>query len=211
MGSNGFPISSNREFGPAPATDRPSRLTRFTGKAISLAIFAFTSPGAAAECLRSDPGTSFHRPTHAAERTLDRLIKKEGTDDNMFLFEVKRPDRDLRNDKTYRGFFTPALEKAWAETEAALVKQDCDGNYQDGELCGLEFRPLACAQDYSEKGYLYRMDCQTESSSTISIRWPWIEQPVATYRLIRQGKAWVLDGVTCLPDGPAFNMPEPRK
>jgi hypothetical protein len=114
----------------------------------------------------------------------------------MFLFEVKRPDRNPGKDETYRGHFTPALEGAWAEAEAALVRHDCGGKYSDdGEICGMNSSPLSCAQDYSEKGYLYRMDCLTASSATISMRWPWIEKPVATYHLIRQGKGWVSIGV----------------
>lgn len=149
----------------------------------------------------------YHVASSQAERALDQLIRLENADDNMFLFEVKRPDRELKKDMLYRGLFTPSLERAWAEREADLVRKDCDGKYQGGEICGMDSSPLTCAQDYSEKGYLYRTECLDEASAVITMRWPWIEKPVATYRLLKPGKRWVLDGVTCLPDGPAFNMP----
>lgn len=200
--------SSNLDSGPAQDTVRLSPATRFIAAIISLAAsWAFNVRDVAAECFSGDSAPSFHRPGHAAELSLDRLIHKENTDDNMFLFEVKRPDRNLRKDQKYKGLFTSDLEKAWADTETELVQRDCGGKYLDnGEICGMNFSPLSCAQDYSEKGYLYRLDCADDSTATITMRWPLIAQPVATYHMIRRGKGWVVDGVACLPTGPAFNM-----
>lgn len=137
---------------------------------------------------------------------MDRLVKRDETDDDILDFILKRPDRDQKKDRKYKEMFTPALERAWAEAEAAEVKKNCGGRYLDGEICGIDFRPLVCAQDYSEKGYLYRMDCLGEEATAITMRWPLTERPVATYRLLKRGNGWVLDSVACLPDGPGFNM-----
>jgi hypothetical protein len=168
-----------------------------------MAILA-AMPTLAAECR---PETSFHPASHAAERSLDRLIATEASDPNMILFELKRPDRDKGKDKAYQGLFTPALEGAWARAEATLVRRTCGSKYSpDGEICGMDSSPLSCAQDISDQGYLYRTDCLTKTSATITLRWPSLDQPVATYRLIRQGKGWLLDGVTCRSGG-TYNMP----
>jgi len=211
MENSGYPTLSNLGSGPGRDTDRQSPATPFVGAGISLLFALLPLHSDAAECRAMGTAAPYHAASSQAERVLDRLIKLDDVDDNMFLFEVKRPDRELRKDVIYRGLFTHSLEQAWAAREAELLRKDCDGKYQDGEICGMNFSPLTCAQDYSEEGYLYRTECLDETSATITMRWPWIDRPVAAYRLLKQGKRWVLDGVACLPDGPAFNTPVPAE
>lgn len=203
MESNGNPTSSSLTFGLDRGAGRQSLLTLFIGTGISLLLASPSFDAQAADSLAAAP---YHAASSEPERVLDRLIKMENADDNMVLFALKRPDRILKKDPAYRGLFTAALEKSWAGAEAELVRKFCDGKYQNGEICGMNSSPLTCAQDYSERGYLYRTDVLDESSATITMRWPWIEKPVATYRLVKQGKKWALDGVACLPNGPAYNM-----
>jgi hypothetical protein len=142
---------------------------------------------------------------------LAKLLDRAGHDDSMVFYIVRAPFRDRRNDVNYRGLFTKLLETDWGAAEADEVRKNCGGRYINGEICGLDFDPLVCGQDISETGYLYHVDCLDEVSATITVRWPWIEKPNATYRLLKQGEKWILDGVTCLPDGPAFNMPKPNE
>lgn len=154
---------------------------------------------------------TFHPAKHSAEKWLAWLLKRAERDDSMIFYVVGAPFRDRRKDANYRGLFSTGLEADWAAAEAGEVRKNCGGQYMNGEICGLDFDPLVCGQDVSEKGYLFRIDDMAENSAIITMRWPWIEQPVATYRLLKQGKRWRLDGVTCLPNGPTFNMPEPTR
>ncbi|MGE5504715.1 MAG: hypothetical protein ACM31L_09860 [Actinomycetota bacterium] len=150
---------------------------------------------------------AFHPAKHPAEKWLARLLKRAEYDGSMVFYVVGAPFRDQRKDVNYHGLFSQSLEADWAAAEASEVDKNCGGRYIDGEICGLDFDPLVCGQDVSEKGYLFHTDNIDENSATITMRWPWIEKPLATYRLRKLGKKWVLDGVACLPDGPAFNMP----
>ncbi|WP_445678904.1 hypothetical protein [Radicibacter daui] len=148
---------------------------------------------------------NYHTASTAAEAALDNILKQDNADGTLNLFILKRPDRDLSADILFSGLFTPALEAAWAEAETEAVAKQCSGQYDEDYICGLDYSPLLCAQDISEDGYLYQTGHSDGNTALISVRWPWLDQPVATYRIVLQNGKWLLDGVTCLPDGTDFN------
>lgn len=94
--------------------------------------------------------------------------------------------------------------KSVADVERRLVKKTCGGVY-DGEICGLDFNPVTCAQDYSEDGYVYRTEDTGHGAAVVSLKWPRLSGVVATYRMIRSDNHWIMDGVECGPNT-KFNM-----
>jgi len=147
----------------------------------------------------------FHSATTEAELALDRAIRLSDSDRNAIDFLAKRP-RDNSSDERYAGIFTSKLEKAWASEEQSLVQSECGGRYLDGEICGLDYNPFTCAQDFSENGYRYASTPARRSDAMIvALVWPGIDRMVATYRMVRKGNRWLVDGVRC-EGGRDFNM-----
>ena len=174
---------------------------------VAASVIAVIAPARAADARL--PG--FHAPQTEAERALDAILKSAGKDaaelDNLLEGRGKpgfRPTVD------YRRVLTDALLRAIRDAEAALVKRDCDGAYRDGDICGLDYDPLVCAQDTAAR-YLYRTDAQQADTARISYAWPDQSKLAATYQLVRTGGRWKLDGIRCGADvdageGDAFNM-----
>jgi len=165
-------------------------------------------PGMAGETTPSfaHPATEdLHPPMTAAERTLDAILKISDADSGMFLFVVNRPDRKVADDAKFSGFFTRQLLDAIAGTERQEVERDCGGKYLEGEICGLDFDPITCAQDEPENGYVYRTEKSTARRQIITMAWAGRDEVVAAYRMLKQGGSWKLDGVACRP-APQFNM-----
>lgn len=148
--------------------------------------------------------TAFHPPSSAAERALDAIIRRDDRDPALFEFAVKRPDRKKAKDQLYARYFSPGIQDAWLKAERALVNKDCGGNYQNGEICGLDYSPITCAQDHSETGYAYDTLKEDGASASIQMKWIELDKPAATYRMIRQKDGWILDGVACA-EGESFN------
>lgn len=135
---------------------------------------------------------------------MDQIVRLSDHDDGLFLFITKRPDRDKNRDTEYPVLFSKNLMESIADAERRLVKQTCGGVY-DGEICGLDFNPITCAQDYSEDGYVYKTEETGREAVVISLKWPRLPKVVATYRMIRSSNRWIMDGVTCGPNT-KFNM-----
>lgn len=160
----------------------------------------------------------FHLADTDAEKVLNAILTYDSisrTDDRFgFLREyiVDYPGRNRSIDHLYDQIFSNALKMAWKNAERTLVQQECDGQYLQGELCGLGFNPLLCAQDISETGYLYRTEYQTEQSAVITYawggKWKGRNEAVASYVLMNNNGKWVLDGVNCFDSG-HFNWPAP--
>lgn len=87
------------------------------------------------------PSTAFHPPQTEAEKALDHILMLH------------------TQDKEYRNFFTSALEKSIDDVEARLVKENCGGQYLEGELCGLDYTVLTCAQDVDDSYIPLRRRC----------------------------------------------------
>ena len=145
-------------------------------------------------CLLASGRTAkpFHAPTTEAERALDKALHK--------LEEDPQTAADLRkgrNAKTIRGFLTTELFKV-------LVAVANPGDCVEGELCGLEYDPLVCAQD-AALSYFYRTDRETSSEAWIDYAWPSQAKAAATYHLLKLADGWRLDGIECA-EGGKFNM-----
>jgi hypothetical protein len=78
-----------------------------------------------------------------------------------------------------------------------LVQQSCGGRYT-GEVCGLDFSPVTCAQDINDT-YLYRTEFNCGHVADISYVWSSDDtSPTATYVLLEAGGSWKIDGIKCL-------------
>jgi hypothetical protein len=144
---------------------------------------------------------AFHTATTPAEKALAHVLDLSSKDGNLFSFVLNQPDRDQTKDVTYQGLFTNALLATLAERERKLVEESCGGVYLDGEICGIDYDPIACAQDYSDTGNLYRSDMVQPDLAVVSYTIPGelADQAVAIaqYRLVRRGEAWLIDSVRC--------------
>ncbi|MCT4626439.1 hypothetical protein [Halodesulfovibrio sp.] len=156
----------------------------------------------------SDDG--FSSPINEAELALDAILTFDqlASQDDRFGpfmdFIIGYPERDTTFDHLYKSFFTPALIKAWRTAERDRVMQDCKGEYIDGDLCGLGFNPLSCAQDDPPNGYVYKTQMETDKFILIAAAWKGWEDPTAIYRMVFEENQWRLDGVICA-DGDRFN------
>jgi hypothetical protein len=150
----------------------------------------------------------FHYPSTSAEQFLDLIVTLEGGTGNAELgwYVQNVPWRNVRKDAHYARLITPGLREAISREEARLVKKNCDGKYVEGDNCSFDANPIICAQDYSEEGYLFRTEKSGRNEAVLSLRWPGIAEVIGTYRLVRAGGDWKLDGIHCDPTM-SFNMP----
>ena len=116
---------------------------------------------------------------------------------HLIDFVIKAPQRNRALDYRYAPYFSQDLQAAWREAEREMVQKTCGGHYVDGDICGLDYSPLSCAQDFSEIGYRYRTLRSDSTTAIIGMRWAEHDDVVATYRMIRAKNRWVMDGVSC--------------
>ena len=150
---------------------------------------------------------SFHIAQSVPEKTLNNIIRRSENGDAMIDYILKIPGYAARQDHAYAHLFTKNLLIAWANAQAQFVQQDCGGKYLEGEICGIDENPVSCAQDFSDKEYLYQT--QEESGQKAIISYRWADQATSNagpkYRLVKSGNDWKLDGVNC-GNGLKFNM-----
>ena len=151
---------------------------------------------------------TIHPPRSAAERALDGILKHADQDpdllDNLFAGRGQRPFRPAED---YTKVLTAPLIAAMTAKEKALVQAGCDGHYRKGEVCGMDYSPITCAQDLSDS-YLYRTEASGEDQAKINYYWPGTKTSVATHRLVRQAETWKIDGISC-GAGDSFNFEKP--
>lgn len=144
----------------------------------------------------SEPG-EFHRAATPAETALDRVLRLSEKDPNLVEFLLATPLYKAKADKGYARYFTARLRADLAAMERASVTENCQGKYLEGELCGLDYNPLTCAQDLSDKAYLYRTSSSDDARAVIDYKWPGEKQPAARFVLVREDGQWKVDAVTC--------------
>jgi TPR repeat protein len=153
-----------------------------------------------------DPKEPFHTARSPAEKSLDEIISRTIKDNNIFEYVLGRPWYDAKKDSGYSRLFTKKLVGAITKQESDLVKETCGGKYGD-DICGIDYNPITCAQDYSDSGYLYRT-VEDDGYKAIILS-PGVvyasNEAKTTYRLIKVGDDWKLDGVVC-GGGGEFNM-----
>jgi hypothetical protein len=162
----------------------------------------------AAEIPAGEP--PFHPPQTAAEKALDGIFRLDTTDENLLPFAIGEPWYDPAKDTGYARHFTNPLLKAWRKAQAKLAQADCGGKYEDGQLCGFEFDPIICGQDYPDV-FLYRTTKSSKQETIITYTWSQsveegIEIDGPLYRLTKDKGDWKLDGIDCGTGG-KFNMP----
>jgi hypothetical protein len=169
------------------------------------ALLALPLTAALAQATR--PELPFHPPETEVERALDAILHRADSDTHLLSNLLDgRGGRGFRRTLDYAPLLTPALVAAIARAERALLRQNCGGRYRPGEICGLDFGPLTCAQDSNEV-YLYRTQVTRPDEAIVAYRWPeGGRAAVATYRLLRRGGAWRIDGIRCGEGMPSFNL-----
>lgn len=163
-----------------------------------LAIFAVlicgVLPVASAESHFVPPGT-------VPETALDRVLHRADSDGEQLANLLHRPGADVRID--YTQMLTPALIAAITNAEKQLVQKDCGGKYLKGEVCGLDYSPITCAQD-TAPSYIYHTVLELGDRAVIEYAWPNGRIPIATYTIVKDKDGWKIDGVTCA-HGAKFN------
>ena len=172
---------------------RPTRIGVFATAALAAAIPAYAAQ------------TAPHPPSSAAERALDAILKQSDRDDDLLdnLFKG-RGAKTFKPKVDYSAMLTPALLAALRTKEATLVRTDCNGAYLEGELCGMDYSPLTCAQD-AVPHYRYRTEVDDGSTARLIYFWPKETKATATFKLVKVSGRWRLDGVAC-EDGDPVNM-----
>jgi len=167
--------------------DRYGLVTRSRGKAMGSAYKLVFAIGAAALMVVAG---------HASADG-HKILKLADRDDDLRDNLLHRYPVAKAKQVDYRPMLTAQLLAAMQAEEKRLVKQDCGGKYLEGELCGMDYSPITCAQD-TVAPYTYKTLAQTDRATTIA-------GPGATYRMIQVGSGWQLDGVKC-ETGTAFNF-----
>jgi hypothetical protein len=152
-------------------------------------IVALAAPSAAATA-------GYQPPKSAAEIALDRILKAADADEFQLDNLLHRYPVVPKKRVDYRGLLTVPLIDAMQAEEKKLVAKDCGGKYLEGEICGMDYSPITCAQHGVT--YAYKTVARHAHDAVVA-------GPAATYRMIQVGSGWQLDGVKC-NEGGAFNF-----
>jgi hypothetical protein len=161
---------------------------------LAVAIVIVTAATAAAQA----PPAGWHAPLTTSEAALDRILKMaDNDDDQLDNLLGGRGTAGFHPTVDYKTVLTPPLLAAIKRTEDQLVQKSCGGHYT-GDVCGLDFSPLTCAQDTNDT-YLYRTEFKQAHVAEISYTWPsGSTSPIATYMLLEEDGRWKIDGIKCL-------------
>jgi hypothetical protein len=157
----------------------------------AVAFIAVATPASAAG------RAGVHPPKSPAELALDKVLKTADRDDLQLDNLLHRYPVAKAKQIDYRPALTAQLIAAMQAEEKRLVAKDCGGKYLEGELCGMDYSPITCAQD-TVAPYTYKTVAQHDRDAIIA-------GPGATYRMIQAGSGWQLDGVKC-ETGTGFNF-----
>lgn len=144
----------------------------------------------------------FHAPASEPEKALAALLKWEthltgSQSDDNFFYLTGRPGQPVKQPAIFATKYTDALVQAVRAAEKKMVQQECGGTYSDGEICGLDFDPVACAQDELGKGLQYATLAADDRSAKIALRLAGSKDIHALYAVKKEEKGWRLDGVSC--------------
>jgi len=211
-GSNGCPTSNRGICGVGQVIEPSSLRIGFIARILSAGLLltsgiSFAQAGQGVPT-KEAPSGDFHFPSTSAEQFLDLVMTLEGgaRDAELGWSVEGAPWRDARKDLHYARLITESLREAVSREAMRLVRKNCGGKYVEGDNCSFDVNPITCTQDYPEEGYLFRTEKFGRSEAVVSLRWPGLPETVGTYRLIRAGGVWKLDGVRCAPTM-SFNMP----
>jgi hypothetical protein len=146
-------------------------------------------------CNKTDQ-SKFHEASTEAEKKLDEVLRVSNKGE-LPSYVLKFPNRDVSNDAEYSILFTQEFLNAAAEAEKKAVESDCGGEYKKDLVCGLNFNPILCSQESSDK-YSYRSLSSEANVAIIEYNWPEEDTPRAAYKLIKSNDKWLIDGVKCM-------------
>jgi hypothetical protein len=147
---------------------------------------------------------SYAAPVKPAEQALLQIIDE--FDQNPDLLEpiLGRSGQKTAETERFASHFSPALRKALHAAESDLVQQYCGGTYRDGELCGLDYIPLTCAQDiFDSASAVLTSENTGQGGATITYRISGDDTIIARYRMQQMHESWIIDGIDC--DDSTFN------
>lgn len=164
---------------------------------------ALAGPPVSAVSPSSDAGKPMvgrpHPAATEAEKALDKLLRLSEKRYGLVAAVLGRPGGG-KGDAALAGELTTArLRQDLAGQERKAVRDNCKGRYVPGEICGLDYNPLTCAQDESDAPYGYRTTAATADRADIAYFWPGAASPSARFVMVREAGAWKLDAVKCLP------------
>ena len=140
-----------------------------------------------------------HPAATEAEKALDKLLRLSEKRYGLVAAVLSRPGGG-KGDAALAGELTTVrLRRDLAELERKAVRDNCKGRYVPGEICGLDYNPLTCAQDESDAPYSYRTTAGAADQADIAYSWPGAAAPSASFVMVREAGAWKLDAVKCLP------------
>lgn len=166
----------------------------------SLAIFVvgvFVGVTATYFSTKTSNAGEAYLPKTDSEKALDTLLTLNNRDRGaMFNFVLHHPWRDKAKDACYQDLFTPEILHAFAQAEREALQVSCGGKYIEGDLCGLGVSPITCSQDPPEL-FAYQTLSSNDHDVTIRAIDRTRNQAGPTYRMVKIGKKWKLDGVDC--------------
>lgn len=145
----------------------------------------------------------FHPPLTEAEKALDAIFEKDRHNDaNMYAYILGRPDYNSAKDTGYAHLMTAAFLHAVRQQEKDQVRTNCQGQYREGEICGIDVHLPLCGSDTSDIGFLYHTMRQSETVAYISYIWAEDKEnaaltPSSQIRMRKEDGVWKLDGVSC--------------
>lgn len=147
----------------------------------------------------------FHAQKSVAGEKLNSILNTLSKEET-FTAEVLGRAPSTPNAKTLTAkCVTNALVVSWKNAEKTSVDKNCGGQYRAGEICGLDYDPLFCAQDFPEFPITYDTEYLDEETALISAKAGKPLANFATYRMILEDGAWKIDGVQCAAGG-SFHM-----
>lgn len=165
-----------------------------------LRLFVLTATVYATIALADD--NNFTAPDSAAEKALDALLQwhlaLNNEANNEYDFLTQRPDRNTADDTLFTQKFTHGLVAAIAAEEKRLVQETCGGEYLDEEICGLDFDPILCAQDFPTPPFSYFTSHEDANSAFILSRsGDSGDGHRVDYLLEKEQGIWKIAGVAC--------------
>ena len=169
------------------------------GVALAVVFSMGAGPAGQTALARASGQGGYHRAATEAEKTLDRVLRLSEKDPDLVEFLLATPHYKAKPGKDYGRYVTPRLRTDLAALERAAVAENCQGKYIDGELCGLDYNPLTCAQDLADGAYLYQTESPGGDRAEIAYKWPGGKVVVARFTLVQDGGVWKIDVVKCQP------------
>ncbi len=130
------------------------------------------------------------------ERSINITIPDDYVIENIFQLKSVKYDKKIN----YKKYLTNGVINSIRSEEKWQLDKYCNGKYIDGEICGLDYNPITCANDFTDESYYFTVK-QTKNTAEILHAWyktdPVSEMP--RYFMVRENGVWKIDGIVCGP------------